>query len=177
MNKEPSNGGSEGRNILYSTLNKLQTPMPVRFYHSIFEYLSYFVRYTLWERRGMLVLQSVPPLVRKFQMDQVTVGAGMNPTRRTVSKSVVHWSIFCTRSRASTASAHHNFMFLCFSVDVHDCLVRLDGQSVRDGLAAVKLSWSSFRQFFFRTYNVNIHTFHKTSHCMYNASVCKIWKM
>ena len=89
------------------------------------------------------------PVGRRFQMDQVTVGAGRNPTRRTVSKKVVHWSISCTISRASTASAHHNIMFLCFSVDVHDCLVRLDGQSVRDGLAAVEISRSSFRRFIY----------------------------
>ena len=28
----------------------------------------------------MLGLKSVPPVVRRFQMDQITVGAGMNPT-------------------------------------------------------------------------------------------------
>ena len=85
----------------------------------------------------------------KFQMDQVAIGARMNPTRRTVSKKVVHWSTSCTISRTSTASAHHNSIFLCLSLDVRDCLVGLDGQSVRDGLAAVEISRSSFRRFFF----------------------------
>jgi hypothetical protein len=37
-------------------------------------------RYMMCERRGMLVLTSVPPLVRIFQIDQASVGAGINPT-------------------------------------------------------------------------------------------------
>ena len=131
----------------------LQTPMPMRFYKSMFGYISYSVRYMMWERRGMLVLRSVPPSVRKFQMDQASVGAGINPTRRPVSKKVVQWSNSCTRSQASTASAHHNFIFLCFSFGVRDCLGCLDGQSVRDGLAAVEISRSSFQRFFFLSLN------------------------
>ena len=128
--------------------------MPMRFYKSMFGYISYSVRYMMWERRGMLVLKSVPPLVRKFQIDQASVGACINPTWRTVSKKVVQWSISCTRSQASTASAHHNSIFLCFSLGVRDCLVCLDGQSVRDGLAAVEISRSSFRRFFFSLNNI-----------------------
>ena len=36
-----------------------------------------------------------------------------------------------------------------FLMDVYDCVVGLDGQSVRDGLAAVEISWSSFSTVFF----------------------------
>jgi hypothetical protein len=39
-------------------------------------------------------------------------------------------------------------MFLSFSLDVRDCLGGLGGQHVRDDLAAVEISRSSFRRFF-----------------------------
>ena len=68
MKKEPSNGGSKGRQFLYSTRNKLQSPMPVLFYHSIFEYFSYFVRYLLCEKgEGCLSCNRFHPWFENFK--------------------------------------------------------------------------------------------------------------
>jgi hypothetical protein len=54
-----------------------------------------------------------------------------------------------------------HFHLLMFFLHVRDCLVGLGGQHVRDGLAAVEISRSSFRQFFFFfNFLYNIISFH-----------------
>ena len=109
-------------------------------------HISYCVRCTLRKRRDAWAEIS-STLGRRFQTKQVTVGASTNPTSSCRFKNVVQWSSFCTISRASTASIHRDSKFVRFSLDVRGYSIGLSGQHPWNGLAAVEISCSSFRQF------------------------------